>query len=249
MKFFNYMESFFFVSLAIVFTFIIMLVYHFKQRMQNIEQKSDRMFDIINNIVKELTNIKKTQENRNEIIIHKTNENILEEKVVSEENEDEDDIDENTDVNEDFNEEDEVADDENEENMEEDNEKNNNDEEEEENGLDELIENNELDDDNDEKQFLNETSEEMKEDDNVKKINIIENLEINENVSEEKIEIHINKLQETIDFIEEDLKDDKDTYKKMNLHQLKALVISKGLATDVSKMKKNDLIKLLELNV
>lgn len=38
----------------------------------------------------------------------------------------------------------------------------------------------------------------------------------------------------------------KDLYKKMTLSNLKATVISKGLCSDPSKMKKNDLLKLLE---
>ncbi len=37
-----------------------------------------------------------------------------------------------------------------------------------------------------------------------------------------------------------------DLYKKMTLSNLKATVISKGLCSDPSKMKKNDLLKLLE---
>ena len=37
-----------------------------------------------------------------------------------------------------------------------------------------------------------------------------------------------------------------DLYKKMTLSNLKATVISKGLCSDPSKMKKNELLKLLE---
>jgi hypothetical protein len=38
----------------------------------------------------------------------------------------------------------------------------------------------------------------------------------------------------------------KELYKKMTLSNLKATVVSKGLSSDPSKMKKNDLLKLLE---
>jgi hypothetical protein len=38
----------------------------------------------------------------------------------------------------------------------------------------------------------------------------------------------------------------KDLYKKMSLSNLKATVISKGLCSDPSKMKKTELLKLLE---
>lgn len=55
---FNLMETFFFISLGITFVLILLLVYHFKQRLTAVEQKSDTMFDIINNIVKEMAVIK-----------------------------------------------------------------------------------------------------------------------------------------------------------------------------------------------
>ena len=58
MGFFNFMDTFFFISLGITFILILLIVYHFKQRMTNLEQKSDTMFEIINNIVKELNIIK-----------------------------------------------------------------------------------------------------------------------------------------------------------------------------------------------
>jgi hypothetical protein len=38
----------------------------------------------------------------------------------------------------------------------------------------------------------------------------------------------------------------KDLYKKMTLSNLKATVIAKGLCSDPSKMKKNELLQLLE---
>ena len=55
---FNFIETFFFISLGITFVLILLLVYHFKQRLNIIEQKNDTMFDIINNIVQEITTIK-----------------------------------------------------------------------------------------------------------------------------------------------------------------------------------------------
>ena len=38
----------------------------------------------------------------------------------------------------------------------------------------------------------------------------------------------------------------KDIYKNMNTQQLKQLVITKGLTTNPSKLKKNELLQLLE---
>jgi len=58
MGFFNFVETFFFISLAITFVLIMMLVYHFKERLSILEKKTNTMFDIINNIVKEITGIK-----------------------------------------------------------------------------------------------------------------------------------------------------------------------------------------------
>ena len=55
---FNFIETFFFISLGITFVLILLLVYHFKQRLNVLEQKGDTMFDIINNIVKEINMVK-----------------------------------------------------------------------------------------------------------------------------------------------------------------------------------------------
>lgn len=59
MGFFNFIETFFFISLGITFVLILLLVYHFKQRICTLEQKGNTMFEIVNGVVKELTNIKK----------------------------------------------------------------------------------------------------------------------------------------------------------------------------------------------
>jgi len=58
MGLFNFMETFFFISLGITFVLILLLVYHFKQRMTVIEEKNDTMFQIINNVVKEMGSMK-----------------------------------------------------------------------------------------------------------------------------------------------------------------------------------------------
>ena len=58
MSIFNFIETFFFISLGITFVLISLLVYHFRQRIIVLESKNDTMFEIINNIVKELTNVR-----------------------------------------------------------------------------------------------------------------------------------------------------------------------------------------------
>jgi hypothetical protein len=54
MAFFDFVEKFFFISLAITFILIIMLVYHFKDRISLLEGKCETMFEIANNLVKEI---------------------------------------------------------------------------------------------------------------------------------------------------------------------------------------------------
>jgi len=59
MAFFDFIENFFFVSLGITFVLIILLVYHFKQRISSMERKGDTMYELITNVVKELQFMKK----------------------------------------------------------------------------------------------------------------------------------------------------------------------------------------------
>lgn len=52
------LESFFILSLGITFVLVLFLVYHFKQRLTILENKCDTTFEIINNVVSELGNIR-----------------------------------------------------------------------------------------------------------------------------------------------------------------------------------------------
>ena len=52
------LESFFILSLGITFVLVLFLVYHFKQRLAILENKCDTTFEIINNVVSELSNIR-----------------------------------------------------------------------------------------------------------------------------------------------------------------------------------------------
>lgn len=60
MGLFSFMETSFFFTLGISFLLILLLVYHFKQRLVLTEQKQDTMFEIINNLVQEITQVKQT---------------------------------------------------------------------------------------------------------------------------------------------------------------------------------------------
>ena len=62
MGFFSLLETLFFISLAITFVLIMMLVYHFKGRLVVLENKCNTMFEIMNSMVKEMKNIRDTAE-------------------------------------------------------------------------------------------------------------------------------------------------------------------------------------------
>ena len=54
----GFMDTFFFLSLGIAFVLILLLVYHFKQRLTATENKCDTMFEIINGLASEVNNMK-----------------------------------------------------------------------------------------------------------------------------------------------------------------------------------------------
>lgn len=58
----NVMDSVFYLGLVITFLLILLVVYHFKNRVTTMEQRCDTMFEIMNNIVQEL-NILRRQQN------------------------------------------------------------------------------------------------------------------------------------------------------------------------------------------
>jgi len=60
MGFFNFLETLFFISLAITFVLIIMLVYHFKGRLVVLEQKANTMFEILSSMIKEMKDIRES---------------------------------------------------------------------------------------------------------------------------------------------------------------------------------------------
>lgn len=54
MGFFNYIENFFFISLGVLFILVLLLVYHFKQRMSSVEKKGDTMFELMSSMIHEI---------------------------------------------------------------------------------------------------------------------------------------------------------------------------------------------------
>jgi len=303
MGLFNFIETFFFISLGITFVLILLLVYHFKQRMVILEQKGDTMFEIINNIVKELSILKQAFIQRPVFSQMPTfsvppfmngsrpvdNEveklPVLQEQEYEEEDEDDDDYDDEDEDEDEDDEEDEPEDEDDEEDEPEveDDEEDEHEVEDDEEDEDEkeVVQENLLYDVREDEHLETTPNSEIKietleivEPENVKIINVNlddhnenqfdesdcnENFEEHSNTDNDNTEIVdfdesepvvVNKLEESIEIskIEESEtnKEDINAYKKISLQQLKTLVISKGLATDVGKLKKNELIRLLE---
>ena len=245
MGIFNYIDTFFFISLGITFILILLLVFHFKQRMSDLEDKTETMFEIINNIVKEITSMKQTFSAndccRNNICMNPSysspcyskNDNVQlhyvkendSEKIIVSDDDDEDDEDEDEDDHDDIDDDD-----------------------------DSDIE--------DEKPPLQITDNEVKiinvEMGDVIEIEEPEFAEENEYEEEAPLEnivldnLHVEKVDESVESESvattesNTIETSKEIYRKMTLSSLKSLVISKGLASDPSKMKKNDLLKLLD---
>jgi hypothetical protein len=267
MGFFNMIETFFFISLGITFVLILMLVYHFKQRLSTIETETKTMFQIVNGIVKELSGVKmSTIQIQNALQENYLQSNPLNYKQYTEtghnssyyentrqededaDNADDEDEDNKNDLSSESTSSDEYDDDDSTSIESEFNyvEKNNNITTQEPTEDKIKVVNIELtnqvdsvsDNYNDETEDDNEYSEVVE--------NIIESIETNA-----QDDIIVNKLEESNheEHIqgEQELKEEsKDTYKKMNIHQLRALIINYGLASDTSKIKKQEAIKILE---
>lgn len=253
------METFFFISLGITFILILLLVYHFKQRLSNLEQKSDTMLDIVNNVVKEMGVIKVLASSRpvahplsafmdnqrplNEIFSKMSMNNIEVNEVNINEN-DVSDVQEihlaepvemdSDDEEEDSDDEAEYSDDEEE------------DAEEEHDQDDEKVV---VSDDEEELEQEELVEEEMEQEEETveEEVKVIQEVE---EVLEEQ-PIVVNKLEpEDVEVLsEESSEDPMEEYKKLAPAALKALIISKGYATDVAKMKKPQLLQILEENL
>jgi hypothetical protein len=231
MGIFNYIDTFFFISLGITFILILLLVFHFKQRMSDLENKTETMFEIINNIVKEITAIKQTS------ISNSCCENKLYTKPYCEERLPA--VDNNKIL---------VSDDEDDESDE---------------GESDEGESDEGDSDEDEHPSIQITENTVKiisvdmgdvieieeptvtEDNDYEEESTLENVHLDE-LRVEKVE-ESGQSEDNIVITESNTAETtKEIYRKMTLPALKTLVITKGLSTDPSKLKKNDLLKLLE---
>jgi len=58
MGLFDFMDSFFYISLGVLCLLILLLIYHFKDRIHTLETKNETLLDIVHNVVKEITSLK-----------------------------------------------------------------------------------------------------------------------------------------------------------------------------------------------
>jgi len=262
MGFFNFIETFFFLSLGITFVLILLLVYHFKQRVTTLEQKCDTMFDILNTMVKELNAVRNAQVMLQQFPFSQLRPGLsphLDPSKIPVSDDDETSED-SSDIG------DHSSDDESHDNSVEGSE----DEDEDESDGDES--------DDDKMPPLVETASSA---DSVKIINVEigDTIELDEHILDPISDTELeNSAEETIDPPEDLQMEDpirvekmnatepveepvatledttpntskeipKDMYRRMPLQNLKALVISKGLSSDPSRLKKIDLVRMLE---
>jgi hypothetical protein len=261
MGLFNYIDTFFFISLGITFILILLLVFHFKQQIISLEHKNDTMFEIINNIVKELTALKtafiqSSLSRENEII--NTSVQCVPPKINVENKIVISDSDDDTSYTSGQSETDSDA----------------------ETDDDDSDSDYESDDDVDRKEIMiekidiheprEESSNEIKVI-NIELNNIVDSMDNDSDIEEEtdnlEEENHIEDFVNTETIVVEKVdpsenlgttestetlstnENNKEVYRKMTLQALKTLVITKGLSSDTSKMKKNDLLKLLESEI
>lgn len=263
MGLFNYIDTFFFISLGITFVLILLLVFHFKQQITSLEHKNDTMFEIINNIVKELNFMKSgylvnsaqchyqplREEDNDTIIIQQqpfqSKQQFENRIIVSDDDSDAEDSDEEDSDEEDSDDEDSDEEDSDNENDSDDEVVIVNDNELTVNKIKvihiELGENIEVNDIQTENEAENENDNE--------ETQLEEHFENDRSIVVTKLEDEHLENTENLNNIPVNsssvFKATKDYYARMNLNELKTLVVTKGLVSDASKMKKIQLIQLL----
>ena len=235
----------FFILFGITFLFILLLIYHFKNKITALEKNVDTMFEILNNVVGDLSRIRiggGAQPNMtagvnynsdNEPIAHfsdVSNIPIVDNEEEESEDEEETDI---SDDEESENEENDVEDSDDEDSVE----NSDDDEDEEEIKKISVILDEKVDEDAIQVEELDDSIA-----NDAEEVSVPELKEV-EDISVEKVDTPIQQ-----DSINEDKLDKMQQYKKMHIQNLKKLVVSKGLATsdDVSKLKKADLLGILQ---
>lgn len=232
------MDSVFYLGLIVTFLLIILLAYHFKQRVSVLEEKNHTMFEILNNVVKELNVIR-----MNQMQYANTEETMIEDNMGGNSN-----VDNIMYETREIAESDEEYDSESDEGSE--------------SGSDDGSESesgSETEDESSNVKLIQVKEEELSVND-IPEVDNFETTEYNnlpeadeDNVQELKEEsvLKVEKvdtpLEESISQEPEDVTEDKD-YSSYTLAQLKAMVISQGISTNPSKLKKSEVIALLEEN-
>jgi hypothetical protein len=236
MAFFDFVEKFFFISLAITFILIIMLVYHFKDRISLLEGKCETMFEIANNLVKEMNFLRRvivpSLHNTSSQVVHNVvydqplfEQPVFKKIVVSDsESDSEDDDTESDDSDSDSDSEFDEFDNENGE---------------------QAIQGYKVSD-----EYLNDAIEiEVIEPELEPELEPeIETIELPLEETEDRIEISITEDEDVpVEIVNALPSHTEENYKKMELSSLKQLAIERAIATpsEVKKMKKQDLVKLL----
>lgn len=219
MSAFGMIESFFFLSLGVVFVLLMLLVYHFKQRIATIEQKSDTMFDIVQNLAKELTALKGRL--GSSVVGGGVRPIDAEQHVYEDEDEDEDDDDDDED-DEDDDDDDESDDDEDEERVK---------------VIDigALTQIDPIRENDDSLQSDSEDESPVVElnDDESEKIKVL------------KVPQQLQDVTASTAPTSSADENNMNVYKKMAVGELRTTVISKGLCSDASKLNKVELLKML----
>lgn len=243
MELFSFVETFFFISLAITFILIMMLIYHFRERLTIIEKKTSTMFDIITNVVNELNFV------RNNLVLKNTSSNVenppsnvfshsiqpssFSNKIVVSDNESESDSESDSDSDSIYSENFENSD---------------------ENEKIKIInidlhsnkEEKEEEQENIELEELNSLSEDDEIYNSVTDFEAYSNMEnTNNEPTKDTDESCIMKIEKINKLSREDLN---QTYRKMDIQSLRTLVLAKGISNDVKKLKKIELIELLLSN-
>jgi len=214
---FNILETTLLLSLAITLILIMFIIYHYKQRIITTEEKTDTMFDIINNMAQEMTNIRNTM---NLVLPNYIPPGPTFNKVkVSEDSDSESGTYDDTDSGDDDTD---SSDDD-------------------ESGTDSS--------DDDETDNIKHISMELENtiDENIESNNDIINHEIIDEPEVNSVELNI--IDETIvakinDLDENEIK--RKNFRKMNLSSLKEEVLATGYKDDISKLKKIELINILD---
>ena len=256
------LELFFIISLGITFVLVLFLVYHFKHRISTLENKCDTMFEIINSVASELgqvrsfiqvnsmTNNATNNTTNNTPFMNASFEDNNESKInviLSDDDISVSDYDSESDNNRDDEsdeESDEESDDESVEESDEESEKNNNeDSEHETDGTTVKVVNVEINGEIDNSVEDTEEFDNNNASDNDDSSNILLN-ENEDKLQIEKIEHHT--LDDSSIASSISATRSISAYKRMTLPVLKSLVIEKGLISDPSKLRKQELIELIQ---